>query len=511
MKARGRAVVVLPHGVLFRGNAEGAIRRKLIERGLIAGLVGLPANLFYGTGIPACLVVLDKRRTSGAPIMMIDASRGFVKDGPKNRLRHQDVHRIVDSWAKQAEAPGYARLVPVEEIERNGFNLNLPRYIDGGRRADRHDLSAHLHGGIPQADVQAMGDWWAVMPNLRGALFRPGSREDSVEAIPTADDVRALVSHAPEFVSFVERVQTAFDGWRAAHVARLEEIDADTRPKALIDTLAEDLLDRFRPLPLIDAYDVYQRLMTIWDDGMGDDVRILARDGWAAARRIEAPGEGETAEIVLGRGRAKRKLRAEVIPPILIVKRFFVEEAAELAEVEAEVEKLAGDVEALGEEQGGEDGLLVESLDDKGALTEAALKARAKAIKTDSGGRAPSARNALVEEWDAIADALALIERRKAAEARAKRLRAELDEATVARYATLTNDEAKKLIVHDKWLLSLETSILLEELRMVNELASRVRTLIQRYATPLPALIAAREAATARVRDHLAAMGVAWN
>jgi type I restriction enzyme M protein len=502
---------VLPHGVLFRGNSERAIRRKLIECGLIAGVVGLPANLFYGTGIPACLVVLDKGRAAGAPIMMIDASRGFVKDGPKNRLRHQDVHRVIDSWQKQAEVPGFARLVHVDEIERNGFNLNLPRYIDGGMRTDRHDLAAHLQGGIPTADVETMADWWTVMPNLRGALFRPGARADSVEPIPASDDVRALVSQAPEFIAFAGWVQTTFDGWRAVHIARLEGIDADTRGKVLVETLAEDLLDRFRPLPLIDAYDVYQRLMTIWDEGMGDDVGVLARDGWAAARRIEAPGEGETPDIVLGSGRAKRRLRAELITPALIVKRFFAPQAVELADAEVVAERLAGEIEALAEEQGGEDGLLTDGLDDKGALSEKVAKARAKAIKADNGGRAPTPSSAFAEEWGAITAALALIERRKAADARVKALRAALDEQTVARYATLTEAEAKQLIVHDKWLLSLETSILLEVVRMAGELAGRARTLIERYDTPLPALVAAREAATVRVRDHLAAMGVAWN
>lgn len=510
MKARGRAVVVLPHGVLFRGNTEGTIRKRLIERGLIAGLVGLPANLFYGTGIPACLVVLDKARQPGAPIMMIDAARGFVKDGPKNRLRHQDVHRIVDSWYKQAEVDGYARLVPVAEIERNGFNLNLPRYIDSGRSADRHDLAAHILGGIPASDVEAMGEWWAVMPELRHALFRPGARANRVEPIPAADDVRNVVSTAPEMAAFADRVQQVFDGWRAAHVARLEAVDVDTEPKSLIETLAEDLLDRFRPLPLIDAYDVYQRLMTIWDDGMGDDVSILAREGWLAARRIGPPGEGEAAEIVLG-GRPKRKLRAELIPPMLIVERFFAEEAAELAEAEAEAERLAGEIEALAEEQSGEDGLLSDALDDKGALSEKAAKARAKAIKAECGGGAPTASSPYAEEWDAIADALELVEARKTADARVKELRAELNGATVARYATLSEAEAKALIVHDKWLLVLETSILMEELRLGDELASRVRTLIERYDTPLPALVATRETATARVREHLAEMGVAWS
>lgn len=174
-------------------------------------------------------------------------------------------------------------------------------------------------------------------------------------------------------------------------------------------------------------------------------------------------------------------------------------------------ERLANEIEALAEELGVEDGLLIEALDDKGALSEKVAKARTKAIKADSGGRAPTASSPFAEEWDAIADALMLIEKRKAADARVKALRAALDEATVARYATLTEAEAKQLIVHDKWLLALETSILLEEVRMAGELAARVRTLIERYGTPLPALVAAREVATARVRDHLAAIGVAWN
>jgi type I restriction enzyme M protein len=527
MKARGRAVVVLPHGVLFRGNAEGVIRRKLVERGLIAGLVGLPANLFYGTGIPACLVVLDKGRTPGGPIMIIDASRGFVKDGPKNRLRHQDAHRIVDSWNKQAEVPGYARLVPIEEIERNGFNLNLPRYIDSGRVADRHDLAAHILGGIPAADVDALGDWWAVMPELRHALFRPGPRDGSLEAIPNVGEVRDTISAAPEMAAFADRVQQAFDGWRAAHVARLEAIDADTRPKDLIETLAEDLLDRFRPLPLLDAYDVYQRLMTIWDDGMGDDVSILVRDGWAAARVIDVvlkdkDGKlSETPDLVIGRGRGVIRYKAQIIPPDLIVKRFYADEAEELAEAEAEAERIAGEVEALALEQDGEDALLFEALDDKDRLTEAGIKARRAVVRAEVTGKTRGRitrddetaieRSEFADQWAALSAAAELVTRSGEAKAKAKRLRTALDEATVARYATLTEDEAKLLIVHDKWLLSLEKSILMEEARMVAELGSHVRTLIDRYETPLPTLIATRETATARVREHLAEMGVAWN
>ncbi len=152
--------------MLFRGNAEAEIRRNLVRKGYIKGIIGLPPNLFYGTGIPACIVVLDKERRP-APvkgIFMIDASAGFMKDGPKNRLRAQDIHRIVDVFTRQAELPKYARMVGLEEIEKNEFNLNLPRYIDSQDAEDVQDIEGHLRGGIPAADVEALDRYWQRLP-----------------------------------------------------------------------------------------------------------------------------------------------------------------------------------------------------------------------------------------------------------------------------------------------------------------------------------------------------------
>jgi type I restriction enzyme M protein len=150
LKSTGKGACILPHGVLFRGNAEAVIRSNLVRSGYLKGVIGLPANLFYGTGIPACILVLDKENaTARKGIFMIDASKGFRKDGPKNRLREQDIHRIVDTFARQVEIPGYARMVPLAEISdpRNDFNLNLPRYIDSTEPEDLQDITAHLRGG----------------------------------------------------------------------------------------------------------------------------------------------------------------------------------------------------------------------------------------------------------------------------------------------------------------------------------------------------------------------------
>ncbi|WP_029888968.1 type I restriction-modification system subunit M [Polycyclovorans algicola] len=174
LKSTGSGACILPHGVLFRGNAEAQIRRALVRKGYLKAIIGLPANLFYGTGIPACIVLIDKRDAVGRKgVFMIDASKGFAKDGPKNRLREQDIHRIVDAFRKQTDVPRYARMVSFEEIAdaKNDYNLNLPRYIDSSDPEDLHDLTAHLRGGIPERDVDALVDYWQVMPQLRSVLF----------------------------------------------------------------------------------------------------------------------------------------------------------------------------------------------------------------------------------------------------------------------------------------------------------------------------------------------------
>ncbi len=177
LKSTGKGAVILPHGVLFRGNAEADIRKKIIRKGYIKGIIGLPSNLFYGTGIPACIIVLDKENAAArSGIFMIDASKGFVKDGNKNRLRHRDIHKIVDVFNKQIELPKYSRMVSMVEIEANDYNLNIPRYIDSTEAEDLHDIEAHLLGGIPNRDIEGLDLYWQVFPTLKQQLFEAGPR-----------------------------------------------------------------------------------------------------------------------------------------------------------------------------------------------------------------------------------------------------------------------------------------------------------------------------------------------
>jgi type I restriction enzyme M protein len=264
MKSAGKAACILPHGVLSRGNAEATIRQQLVRSGYLKGIIGLPANLFYGTGIPACIVVLDKENAIGREgVFMIDASKGFIKDGNKNRLREQDIHRIVDTFAKQAEVPRYARMVTLEEIAdpKNDFDLSLPRYIDSTEPEDLQDIDGHLRGGIPECDLDAFGAYWKVLPTVRGVLFESAGRPGYARLkLPLTEVKPAILGHT-EFAAFQQKATKGFTDCRQATTPRLTGFDKDGHPKALIETIAEDLLAAFRQAPLLDAYDVYQHLM----------------------------------------------------------------------------------------------------------------------------------------------------------------------------------------------------------------------------------------------------------
>jgi len=503
LKTTGKGAVILPHGVLFRGNAEADIREKIIRKGYIRGIIGLPANLFYGTGIPACIVVLDKEHAHARTgIFMIDASKGFVKDGNKNRLRAQDLHKIVDAFTKQVELDKYSRMVPLAEIEKHGFNLNIPRYIDSSEPEDLQDIEAHLKGGIPVRDVDALADFWNVLPAVRATLFGPGDRPGYLTPLVDATDVKGAILNHAEFGAFTDRVSAVFDAWAAAHTPSLRGIAIGDHPKELIAEISEDLLNRFKPVPLIDGYDVYQHLMTYWAEVMQDDTYILVQDGWAAGRVIRElvkNAEGkftETPDITLGR----RKLKAELIPPALIVARFFAAEQAALEALEARAEEAARAVEELDEEHGGEDGLLFEAKTDKGKLTAKSVKDRTRDIRQDKDAG---------EERAMLKTCLSLIEAAAEADAAVKAAQAALDAAVVAQYAKLTEGGVKALLVQDKWLAQVRADVAAEVDRVSQALAGRVATLAERYATPLPKLAEDLGAFSAKVAAHLKRMGFA--
>ena len=509
LKSSGKGAVILPHGVLFRGGAEAAIRREIVSRGYLKAIIGLPANLFYGTGIPACIIVLDKENASARKgIFMIDASKAFIKDGNKNRLRAQDIHKIVDAFTRLAEIPRYSRMVSLTEISdaKNDFNLNLPRYIDSTEPEDLQDIDGHLRGGIPNRDIDALENFWQVFPAVRATLFKKADRPGYTQLhIPIGEVKAAIFGHA-EFTAYNESATKLFAKWKAANVPRLKAIAKGGKPKALIEMLSEDLLATFEKARLLDAYDVYQHLMDYWAETMQDDVYMIVSDGWREAanpRLIIEDKEKKTKEkpdFTVG----KLKYKAELIPTALVIARFFAAEQAAIEKLEAEVAACEQALEEMAEEHGGEDGLLEAAKNDKDKLTKASVSSRLKEIEADRDGSGGLSELAALENY------LALLEKAAATSAKVGDAQEALLLKVAAQYGRLTEDEIKTLVVDDKWLATLAAAVQGELDRVSQTLTGRIRQLAERYATPLPQLTGEVATLAARVDGHLKKMGAVW-
>ena len=500
LKSTGKGAVVLPHGVLFRGNVEAEIRKNLVRRGYIKGIIGLPPNLFYGTGIPACIIILDKENAAARTgIFMIDASQGYIKDGNQNRLRHQDIRKIVDVFNGQIELPKYSRMVGRAEIEANNYNLNLPRYIDSTEPEDLQDIAAHLRGGIPNHDIDDLTRYWNVFPTLEDDLFEDNARPGYSELQVAAGEIKPAILAHPEFVAYTQAIDAVFARWRAKHRPRLTGLAVDDRPQPLIKALSEDLLQAFAPVRLIDRYDVYQHLMTYWTETMQDDVYMIAADGWLGAnnlRLLEAQAK-ESADLKIG----KLKYKADLIPPPIIVKRYFAAEQQAIETLEAEKDTISRQIEAMEEKHGGEDGLLEEAKSDAGNVTKTALKARLREIKGDAD---------FADELAVLKPYLALRGQETKAGRAIREAQKALDAQVAEKYAALTEDEIKTLVVDDKWLAALAAAVQTELDRISQALTGRVKELAERYAAPLPQIAEEVDVLSAKVDAHLERMGFVW-
>jgi type I restriction enzyme M protein len=514
LKSTGKGAVILPHGVLFRGHAEATIRKALLQRGYIKAVIGLPPNLFYGTGIPACIVILDKADAQARKgVFMIDASKGFMKDGPKNRLRSQDIHKIVDVFNRQLEVDRYSRMVPMNEIAdpKNDYNLNIPRYIDSSDPEDFQDLAAHLNGGIPERDIDALNRYWDAFPQLRSQLFKP-NRPGYVDLALEVSDLQATVLGSSEFQTFADEVGALTDDWYATHRPTLQTITASTRPSELIATVSDDLLARFQPVALLDAYDVYEQLMSYWHTVMHDDVFLVMQDGWIGAARPRHTVEDkdrkllEEPDLEIGAGRKKAKYKMDLIPPPLIVARYFSDQQAHIDELNAKVDAATRALEEFVEEFGADDeGPLSDVLNDKGKLNQQAAKAALnEAIAADD-----------VETRKCFEKALVLLQDEATAKKAAREAQAALDIAALKKYGDLAEADAQVLVLvlvlvlDDKWAHTIRKRVSDEVQALTLALVARIRQLAERYGDTLANLDADLEQVEAKVATHLARMGVA--
>ncbi|MBO5950690.1 MAG: N-6 DNA methylase [Fibrobacteraceae bacterium] len=507
LKPTGKAAVILPHGVLFRGNAEESLRKNIIDRGYIKGIIGLPANLFYGTGIPACIIVMDKedaaeRQGMGGGIFMIDASHDFVKDGPKNRLRERDIYKIVQTFVNRIEDdPKYARFVPMEEIKvKNGYNLNIPRYIDSGDAEDEQSIDAHLNGGIPASDVDSLKRYWDIFPSLKNKLFkkfRAGYYQLKVEK----DEIRGAIFNNEEFKAYAEQIDNAFDAWLKKSSKKLMNIDGSVDVKKFIIELSESLIDEFRHIELVDFYDVYQVLLAYWQETMSDDVFVLKYDGYMAGAEIVKIFKKESKKDD-GKKKAEPKeigWEGKLLPKTVIERVYFAKEQAEIERAEQIVAESESRLEEFVEENSGEGGVLADYVKEESEdLDTKKIAAKLKELKK---------QKTTGEEFDVLAKYTELASTAKNQAGIVKELNKALDESVKNKYAELTEKEIKELLVKQKWSFDIFEGIKSLYDTTSHKIATRVTELADRYENTLPDLEATVADYETKVKNHLKEMG----
>lgn len=490
LKSTGKLTVILPHGVLFRGNAESEIRKNIIKRGYIKGIIGLPPNLFYGTGIPACIIIIDKENAeSRKGIFMIDARKGFYKDGNKNRLRSRDLHKIVDVFTKQIEEPKYSRMVSLAEISdsKNNYNLNIPRYIDSQEEEDVQDIEAHLEGDIPEKDIQALDSYWKVYPSLKKILFTPSKRKDYLSLKVEPTKVKSTIFKHQEFVRFLEKIEEVFKNWDNKNSKLLRDLTIGSKPKELIFEVSEDILSSFSNIELIDKYDIYQHLMNYWDETIQDDTYLIAVNGWKIEINILRNKKGK-----------ETGWDCDLIPKYSMITKYFSKEKETIEKLQLDLESVASEIQTLDEENSGEEDLFSEVRNEKGTITKKELLKRIKEIKADSE---------YADELKGLNEYSNLLDKEKEIKDKIKEVEADLDKKLLSKYKNLKENEIKDLVVKDKWMNAIHSLVSGELERVSQRLAVRIKELAERYETPLPEINKEVITSTKKVDDHLKNMG----
>jgi type I restriction enzyme M protein len=499
LKTNGKGAIILPHGVLFRGNAEGEIRKNLIQRGYIKGIIGLPPNLFYGTGIPACIIIIDKEEAQiRKEIFIIDASKGFIKDGSKNRLREQDIHKIVDTFTKQLEIPKYSRLVPVTEIEAKEFNLNIPRYIDNSEDEDIHDIEAHLHGGIPAFDIDAWLQYWETFPSLREELFEKIKGKEYFSVKVEKENIKKTILENENFLKFKKSIDSKFTKWKKDNIEFCKSIGIETMPKEFIHTISESFLATFKAIPLVDAYDLYQHLMSYWEDEMQDDLHLIVVEGWQSEKKSaksptpSAKGKkGKTTDDVMS-------VERQIIPSEIMIQEYFTKQKHAIEDLENKKDGVASQISELVEEHSEEEWLLSEAKNDKETVTKTSVTSRLKAIQNEKEYK---------EEIEILEKYLELSEEEASFNKEIKAKTDELNRLVEQKYNELTLEDIKTLVVEKKWYGYLSNSVFEEIERVGQKLTSKVSELSERYESPVAKLEEDLDTLESKVNTHLEAMG----
>lgn len=494
MAADGKGACILPHGVLFRGNAEGEIRKNIVKAGYIKGLIGLPQNLFYGTGIPACIIILDKQEASDRKgIFMIDAKDGFVKDGNMNRLREEDIQRIVDTWEAWVDVPHYARFVPQEEIEKNDYNLNIPRYIEARDTEIVQDIDAHLKGGLPKHDIEQLSDYWEALPTLKDELVKNQGNGYYAWAV-SREQIDGIINDNEDYqtqqATLKHHCRTDFmEQWQETIYDLAESSE---KPKTLIERMGQSIRNLFgKGNLLVDEYDAYEQLMNYWAETMQDDVYMIMADGWKLNLRPKQKEDKKEKKMVPVVVKTWNDLESDLLPVEYIVNRFCKSELKACDELSASIAFMENEVTSLVEEN---DDVFDTKNFEKEKVNLASVKKRAKVTKGEEQAR--------LIEWIEWQNSI------KAEKAKLKEANDKLLSRVKEEYELLAQNEMRvKNLVKEKWVNAISTRIESELSRSIELLKSQLSAISDRYDQTLPSIDKEVEDYESRVNAHLAQMG----
>ena len=500
LDTNGKAGIVMPHGVLFRGNAEESIRINLLRTKYIKGIVSLPANLFYGTGIPACLIFIDKENSETREnIFFIDASDGFKKDGNKNRLREQDIERIVRVYNAQEEIKGYSRLVPYSEIlENNAGNMNVPRYIQKIDDTLPQNIEAHLHGGIPKHDVDTLNKIWNISPELKNKVlcltdnnqYKLNIALDDIEKF--FEDDEAL--HAEKIKEGTE----FFEIWKNKASEMLLNVDSSTQPKKLILELGNMILSDYANSLIVDKYSVFDCLMNYWNEILQDDVYAVKAYGY------EEAGRGVSYQYDK-KGKMKN-FDGELIPREIIEREYFLGDFEKISYLETQLEAVQAILDEKLEEGSGEDGLLVNIINEKGTIQLADIAQGLKRLE-ERGIFSPNDND---DEYNAIEDYWDHLMKKTLVNRELKDTKKILNKKILAKYPELSIGEIKHLLFDEKWMARLTQDINNEIESVINASVSRLVMIAKRYAMTLGEIDSDTDKSREAVRNALKGMGYQW-
>lgn len=495
LRDNGIMTIVLPHGVLFRGKSddgsEGSIRRALVEGNHIEAIIGLPPNIFFGTGIPTIVMVLRKHNDREGTLI-VDASRGFVKDGKKNMLRSSDVKRIVDTVVGRMETPSYSRIVSRDEIRANDYNLNIPRYV----RTDEHehwDIRSVMYGGIPACELDELNEFWKQFPELRKALF---TFEGNYSRLADADDVAEAISRTKSVRDYAASFVQALDGFDT--LLKRELIDGRDKVALNLEEqkLADEVFKRLGDKPLIDRYEAYQHLDDEWKV-ISSDLEIIQTEGFDSVRKVDPnmvlkkkkDSEEEMEEVQDG-------WRGRIFPFDLVARVQFSEELDKIAESETTAERLAAELVSLAGDVPEDDR---ESVIKEDGEEFDAKKVEERAREIRASGESGFDEGSIEET---VLKAQSLIAKEKKQRSAAKKLKKELDKKCIEAIEHLSDEDARALL-EQKWVRPLYLKLLAMPNAVIDGLSDRIKALVKKYVVTMSEVAGRISAAEGELADML--------